>query len=120
MLYITMRLVCPLVICESSINAVQGVHMTGMNRASRRWLLAESLHEGRRLGKYVQQGQLAQFVLQPRGEEEEEVEFRPRLLSACPLSLTWRRSALLCLLVSYFPVRSTCVEGALGNDPVPL
>lgn len=32
MLYITMRLVCPLVICESSINAVQGVHMTGMNR----------------------------------------------------------------------------------------
>lgn len=88
--------------------------------ASRRWLLAESLHEGRRLGKYVQQGQLAQFVLQPRGEEEEEVEFSPRLLSACPLSLTWRRSALLCLLVSYFPVRSTCVEGALGNDPVPL
>ncbi len=43
-------------------------------------------------------------------------KFSPRFLSLP--SLRWLSSALLCLLVNYFPMWLTFVEGGLGNDPV--
>lgn len=43
-------------------------------------------------------------------------EFSPRLLSLP--SLRWLNLALLCLLVNYFPMWLTFVEGGPGNDPV--